>query len=67
MLIDNPATTAPAIQRVLVLKLNPGQQSSLTIRARHSPHIDGVRDPIQGVADDPVARLYPGCLQRFDQ
>src|SRR6266542_3994611 len=29
--------------------------------------IDGVRDPIQGVADDPVARLYPGCLQRFDQ
>src|SRR6266498_4619848 len=28
---------------------------------------DGVRDPIQGVADDPLARLYPGCLQLFDQ
>ena len=28
--------------------------------------MDGVGDPVQRVADDPVAPLYAGCLQRFD-
>jgi hypothetical protein len=29
--------------------------------------VDGVSDPVQRVADDAVARLHAGCLQRFDQ
>ena len=29
--------------------------------------IDGVGDPVQRVADDAVARLHAGCLQRLDQ
>ena len=29
--------------------------------------MDGVGDAVQRVADDPVAPLYAGCLQCFDQ
>src|SRR5207248_9321360 len=29
--------------------------------------VDGVSDPVHRVADDPVARLHAGCLQRIDQ
>ena len=29
--------------------------------------VDGVRDPVQRVADDAVAPLYASCLQRLDQ
>ena len=29
--------------------------------------VDGVSDPVQRVADDPVAPLHTGSLQRFDQ
>src|ERR1700693_3839191 len=29
--------------------------------------MDGAGDAVKGVADDPVAPLYAGCLQRFDQ
>jgi hypothetical protein len=29
--------------------------------------VDGVGDLIHRVADNPVARLHAGCLQRFDQ
>ena len=29
--------------------------------------VDGVSDPVQRVADDPVAPLHAGSLQRFDQ
>jgi hypothetical protein len=29
--------------------------------------VDDVGDLIHRVADDPVARLHAGCLQRFDQ
>ncbi len=29
--------------------------------------VDGVGNPVHRVADDPVARLHAGCLQRFDQ
>jgi hypothetical protein len=29
--------------------------------------VDGVSDPVQGVANDPVAPLHTGSLQRFDQ
>ena len=28
--------------------------------------VDGVGDPVQRVADDPIARLYAGGLQRLD-
>ena len=29
--------------------------------------VDGVGDPVHRVANDAVARLHAGCLQRFDQ
>ncbi len=29
--------------------------------------MDGVADAVERVADDPVAPLYAGCLQRLDQ
>jgi hypothetical protein len=29
--------------------------------------IDGVGDTIEGIPNDPVARLHTGCLQRLDQ
>ena len=52
------------------LRFGPRRESAGLLMPHMDPidlaAIDGVGDLVQRVADDPVARLHAGCLQRFD-
>ena len=53
------------------LRLGPGREGAGLLVPHVDPFdlaaVDGVRDPVQRVADDAVAPLHAGCLQRLDQ